>query len=847
MNERSAATPFDVPRLAPPAGTHVGGGAGGATGRTVSPTVDEHVRALAASVGAEAACGYVAALWLLLQRYARHDQMDGELRVHDRALEQQLGRLSGAPDPTDTFADVVRRVADALAAEPAAHGRAARPVGSPLPGDPLAHAAVEFGWNVEDLGRLDLDQPPTVLVAVEHHADDGARVRVLGPSSAPHLARAVESDYLDLLAALVAADGPVAEVDAFATTIGPPPAPDGADPEPRLDEIVATHARRTPDAVAVRGGTALTYAELVRRSRRLCTVLKARGVAVEDRVGVCTARDEHLAVAILGVLMCGAAFVPLAPDDPKQRREQVVRDAEIAVVIAHGALADDLVDSVTIVGLDEADRVEEAGPMASSGSTAAYVLYTSGSSGRPKGVVVEHRQLLAYVGGFLDRLGVDRALVCAMVQPLTVDSSLTCVGAAWVTGGELQILDRATALDLGRLTAWARQHPADVLKIAPSHLRALQASGDYVPAMPGLALVVGGEASDWRWLQQTQDDLACSVFNHYGPTEATVGVLMLSVTEHRGRSWATTALGRPLRGCEVAVVDRFGAETPAGVRGELVVRGRLVARGYQAEPPDSGFRPWHGAPAYWTGDQGFREADGVICFAGRTDDQVKVRGFRVELGEVERAVRSHPWVDQAVAAVLTDGAGRTSLGCVVQAAGGRERPAPEQLTAHCRALLPEHMVPTRWTAVDELPRTPHGKTDRPAVVELLAGAGPPADNASATGMRAESPDVSDLRETVTAIWRDLLDQSPDGEHQNFFDAGGHSLLLPDLQRAIQNRTARTVALLDLFQHTTIAAQVELLCGDSRPVRPRLDDDEGRRRRREALARRRQQRQKERRP
>lgn len=837
---------FDLPHLTPLPDARSGPDAVQAASGLVPPTVDERVRAAASNSGADVSCAYLAALWLLLQRYARYEPTPSGVRV--TGIEGRDDEwLRGVPDPSDAFAKVVTRVASTLE-QPAADDRVASREGPTTAGVPLARAAVEFCWNVEHPERHKPGHPPTVVVAVDDRAVGGTQLRVLASWPAPQLTAAVEADYLRLLDAVAGDERPVAQIDAFATVAESAPA--STQPGPRLDEIVAAHAARTPDAVAVRGQEAVSYRELVSRARALCAVLLSRGVQVEDRVGVCTERNEHLAVGILGVMMCGAAFVPLAPEDPRPRRDEILRDAGIGVVVSHGAMADEFADSADVVRLDGHDQAEEAEPVPTGGSTAAYVLYTSGSSGRPKGVVVEHRQLLAYVAGFLDRLCVDHPLDCAMVQPLTVDSCLTCVGAAWVTGGELQILDRATALDLERLTAWATQHPADVLKIAPSHLRALQTCGDVTAVAPKRALVVGGEASDWHWLQELQDAVPCSVVNHYGPTETTVGVLMLPVAEQRGRSWVTAALGRPLRGCEVAVVDRYGAEAPAGIRGELVVRGRLVARGYYQEPPGSGFRPWRGGPAYWTGDEGLREVDGVICFAGRSDDQVKVRGFRVELGEVERAVNAHPRVAQAVAAMHIDPVGHTSLGCAVRATGGQGEPTPEELAAHCRELLPEHMVPSRWAVVVEIPRTPHGKVDRRAVIGLLDGAGvgraPEADRAQrpSSAASAEAPDFGDLRETLVRIWQDLLGRSFIGEHLNFFDAGGHSLLLIDLHRAIEDRTGRAVELLDLFQHTTIAAQLELLRGESRPPGTPVGGGGGRDRRQEALARRRRQRQKD---
>jgi amino acid adenylation domain-containing protein len=798
----------------------------------------------AAAVGASAPVGFVAALCILLERYAGPEEVPP---IGVGVVGHGSRRISVRSFAPDTFDDVIARVHRALS-DPA-HREAAGPQ--------IAGGVVSFSWDSGGTGHAsDVPDVPDVpgvregvAVSVTEPSSEpgsaGLRLRVVDGGRRTPRADAIERDLLTILAALARSAGPVAALDAFARpreTDCPASHDDGCH---RLVDLVARHASRTPDKVAVRGEHAVTYAEVHRGARRVCIALHRLGVGVEERVGLLFERDERLAVGLLGVQLSGAAFVPVSSEDPPHRQREILADAGARVVVTTGGLAEHLEGVLRVVRVEEClDPEAEVTPAATLPAHAAYVLYTSGSSGKPKGVVVEHRQLLAYVEGFLERVGSEAGpLSCALVQPLTVDSSLTCIGAAWATGGELQVIDRATALDGDELGRRLRSHPADILKIAPSHLQALQAGGDISDLMPTTALVVGGEASDWKWLQEVDDTGACAVFNHYGPTETTVGVLMLPVRDHRGRGWTTAALGLPLRGCQVGVVDEHGNEVPAGIRGEIVVRGALVARGYQESPAESGFRPWRGEHAYWTGDMGIREHDGVIRFAGRADDQVKVRGYRVELGEIERAVTEHPAVVQAAALIDDSGDGAAVLGCAVRTSAERP-PSSSELAAHCRSLLPPHMVPSIWVHLDEIPRSAHGKIDRRQLRERMGAArrkGPGVGRTTPEpGALPTSLQRGGVRQHVADAWTAVLDAPVTGDDINFFDAGGHSLLLLDLQRELLRRTGRDVGLLDLFQHPTILGQVELLQDSSRPGAPQPGS--GARDRREALLQRRKLRQ-----
>ncbi|GAA1329707.1 non-ribosomal peptide synthetase [Saccharothrix algeriensis] len=570
-------------------------------------------------------------------------------------------------------------------------------------------------------------------------------------------------------------------------------------------------ARRTPDAVAVRAEDgALTYAELDRAANRLAHLLRAAGVGPEVAVGLCLDRGLGLAVAVLAVLKAGGAYVPLDPRDPPHRRAAVVADSGAVVVVAErpvdlpGTAVLDLGAVRAELAAQPADRPPAGRPLP---SHAAYVLYTSGSTGKPKGVVVEHRNLMAYVDGAIARFGIDRPLRYAMVQPLAVDSSVTAFFLPLRTGGEVHLISRERALDARGLAEWNTEHRVDVLKIAPSHLQALQAAPCFAELLPRELLVIGGEAADWRWMRALQATAPCRVHNHYGPTETTVGVLTLAVADYPDARWDVAAIGTPLPGVRVEVVDAAGLPVPVGVTGELVVRGATVARGYHGRPDltEAAFGP--DRDHYRTGDHVRRLADGAVAFVGRRDDQVKVRGFRVEPGEITAALREHPAVRAAVTVVREDRPGDRAVVSYAEASGPAR---PEELLAHLRDRVAPHMVPRAVVVLDRLPLSAHGKVDRAAL---------PAPSADAP----VAVPATGLERVVAEAWRRVLGVDEVGVEANFFDVGGHSLMLVDLRQRLLSATGREVGLLDLLAHTTVRAQARLLS-----AAPAADEPEVRR-------------------
>lgn len=644
---------------------------------------------------------------------------------------------------------------------------------------------------------------------------------VLDPSSA----RRILDHYRTLMAgALAAPDRPLTELpllsaaerDMIAALNGEP-----ADvPEGAFHQLFEAQADKAPGAIAVRSQQAsLTYGELNRLANQMAHLLRESGVGPEVTAGICMDRSVELVVAVLGVLKAGGAYVPVDPRDPDERRAGILRDARAGTVVTSGTAA---LPGHRVIELDAtwaalAGRpVENVPTPASAASNAAYLLYTSGSTGRPKGVVVENRQLVGYIYSVMRRLGIDGPLRYAMVQPLTVDSSVTALFPPLCTGGEVHVVSRECALDAAKLADWVQTHSVDFLKIAPSHLRALQASPRFADLLPGRYLVIGGEASDWRWMSSLQRLVPqCRVINHYGPTETTVGVLTLAVADHPDAQWGVTPLGVPLPGTRAHVVDESGREVPVGVTGELLIGGVNLARGYHgrhdltaaAFVPDS-LGDGCGERLYRTGDVVRRLGDGSIEFLGRRDDQVKVRGFRVALGEIEAALNGHGEVRGAVAVVREDVPGdRRVVAYVAPRSPGAFD--TEGLERHLRERLSPHMIPQAVVVLDELPLSAHGKIDRSALPAPASGSDRPS-----------LPPQNELERLVAEIWTELLPGTSVGMEQNFFDIGGHSLLLVALQHKVQAVTGRDVELLDLFRHTSVRAQAAFLGErDDAPARP----------------------------
>ncbi|MFI8192534.1 non-ribosomal peptide synthase/polyketide synthase [Streptomyces sp. NPDC085946] len=557
-------------------------------------------------------------------------------------------------------------------------------------------------------------------------------------------------------------------------------------PAATLPELFERQAARTPDAPALADGARQwTYAEVDRWANRLAHRLIGLGVGPERVVALALPRSAETVVAQLAVAKAGGAFLPVAPDYPEQRREFMLRDAGAHLVLADPAEVRDAAGPGTAP--TDADRTAALTP-----DHPAYVIYTSGSTGTPKGVVVPHRGLAGFAAAAAERYAAgpgDRVLQFASPS---FDASVLelCVsllgGATLVTGEEGPLVgERLAEVLAGRRISHALIPPAALATVDPG------TSG----ALPELrTLIVGAEACPAdlveRWAPGRR------MINSYGPTEATV---VATWTGPLTPGAGVPPIGRPAGATRVHVLDHALRPVPPGVTGELYVAGPGLARGYLNRPGLTARRfvadPF-GAPGermYRTGDLARWDAAGQLVFAGRADDQVKLRGFRIEPGEIESALRRHPRVRDAVAVVRADGPGRL-VAYVVPAEGTQDGPDPADLREHLAGLLPPYMVPSAFVALERLPLTPNGKTDRRALPE-------PGPAQTAAGPRTAPR--TDTERRVARIWADVLGVDEVGAHDNFFHLGGDSILTMQVVSRLR-REGLHVATRDLFTHQTVA-------------------------------------------
>ncbi|ATL25929.1 non-ribosomal peptide synthetase [Streptomyces formicae] len=563
-------------------------------------------------------------------------------------------------------------------------------------------------------------------------------------------------------------------------------------------------AARTPDAIAViHGSTRLTYAELDARAGRLARQLLARGAGPERLVGVVMDRSPDLLVALLAAHRTGAAQLPLDPRHPKDRIDAILADAAPALVLCDTAAREALggpdwiaVDDPQLpssrVHLDSGDLAEGADRTPAPDS-AAYVLYTSGTTGRPKGVTVTHGNLAQLLDAMRHRTaatGTDRLLAVTTVAFDIAQLELMLpllVGAAVVIASDEDVRDPQA---LGRLI---EQHSVTVLQATPSLWSGLV---DSVPeAVRGLRVLVGGERLPAPLAAELRA-LAADVTNVYGPTETTIWSLAAPIDRDNEQR---PPIGRPLPNTWVRVLDPGLCLAPVGVVGELYLAGAGVARGYRGRPGRTAERfvadPF-GAPGtrmYRTGDLVRWTADGDLDFVGRADDQIKIRGFRVEPGEVEAVLTGHPAVSRAAALVREDANGTARLTAYAAPAGGAStEDLAGELTRRAAHLLPDYMVPTVVVLPEGLPLTPNGKLDRAAL--------PAPDFTAVVTARAPRTPAETL---LCELFATILGLPRVGVDDSFFDLGGDSIVAIRLVARARAR-GLGISARDVFRHKTVA-------------------------------------------
>ncbi len=582
-----------------------------------------------------------------------------------------------------------------------------------------------------------------------------------------------------------------------------------------IHELFHVQVLRNPDAPALSfHGRTLSYAALYHGASRLARRLRREGVGPETRVGICMEPAPEMIVSVLGVLLAGGAYLPLDPDLPSERRAYMLHDAAPALLLTQAGFAERLADTgVPLLCVDaeagsiaqESDRAPESGV---GPDNLAYVIYTSGSTGRPKGVLVAHRG----VGNTLLELGRvygvgpgDRNLLFA---PLHFDSSVAEMFVALVNGAELVVTRREDVLPGEDLLRTLREERITHVKTMPSalavtpveplpELRSIGTGGEMLPAE-----VVRRWGAGRRFL------------SGYGATEASIRMAATAYTCEDGRD---PPVGHPVPNTQLYVLDRWLEPAPVGVAGELYIGGVGVVRGYLGRPDLTAERflpdPHRGVPGarlYRTGDVGRRRADGEIDFLGRTDHQVKVRGYRVELGEIEAMLRAHARVKEAVVLLREDVPGQQRLVAYVTGEDGAG-PTAAELREHVAEQAPDYMVPRAYVVLDRLPVTPNNKIDRRAL--------PAPEWTDAEEYVAPRTAVE---EVLAGIWAEVLGVERVGVGENFFDLGGHSLLATRVVSRIREVLSVELPLRTLFEEPVVAGlaeRVEALRRAGQPVLP----------------------------
>ncbi len=567
-------------------------------------------------------------------------------------------------------------------------------------------------------------------------------------------------------------------------------------------EIFAEQALLTPDNDAlVYEDRRLTYAELSKRANQLAHRLRKLGVGPESLVGLLLDRSAEMIVAMLGVLKAGGAYVPLDAGQPKERLSLMLQNANPAAVVTQSDFAG-VVQEWPVVNLETESFEDESTETPVSGTTASnlmYVIYTSGSSGVPKGVAVEHRQLVNYLHGVQEKLNLPAGASYAMVSTFAADLGNTAIFPALASGGTLHVMSQERISDPEAVATYFDEHQIDCLKIVPGHFAALLSASQPVRVLPRRLLVVGGEASQREGATQVQElkpDMR--ILNHYGPTETTVGVLTWEFEEN-APTGATLPLGRPLRNTRAYVLDANLLPVPIGVPGELYIGGDNVTRGYLNQSdltaerfiPDP-FSTEPGERLYKTGDMACFLNETTIEFLGRKDQQVKIRGYRIEPGEIEAQLELHSDVREAIVIPREDLPGEKRLVAYVAAAATSLQVS--DLRACLAERLPEYMVPSSFVMLSALPRTPNGKIDRQALPA-------PAETEDTELFVAPRTRVE---EALCRIWAEVLGVEEIGVNNSFFELGGHSLMAMQLLSRLRGIFQLELPLRTIFEAPTIA-------------------------------------------
>lgn len=582
-------------------------------------------------------------------------------------------------------------------------------------------------------------------------------------------------------------------------------------PQRAIHELFAEQALLHPDAEAlVFGAERLTYRELDARSNQIAQFLRQQAIQHEDRVGIFMDRSAGMIVSMLGILKAGGAYVPIDPDYPAERLKFIVEDTAVRWVLTDTTVHAKLPTAAPLIYLDGPDSPiaacsEEPVSNLSAPESMAVVIYTSGSTGQPKAACIPHRAVIRTVRNSNQVQATPQDRIAQVASP-SFDAAIFEIWLALLNGAALIGMRREVLLGPAELIELLQNEHISILILNTAYVH--QIGRDAPQVLKGVRKVMfGGEAAEAGPIRNLLRYVAAgTLINSYGPAEGCVATTyyeILSIPENS----ATIPIGRPITNARVYLLDRHMRPVPIGLQGEIYVGGDGVARGYWNRPeltaqrfiPDP-FSEKPGALIYRTGDLARMRANGDLEFMGRIDDQIKIRGHRIELAEVREAITTHPAVKQVFLMVREDEPGDKRLVAYVTLRQPLRAPA-ESLRQHVKDKLPAHMVPAAFVILDSIPLNTNGKVDRKAL--------PPPSSRPDMGSRYIAPET-ELERTLARIWRELLRIDRVGVYDNFFDLGGHSLLAAHLIARIEKETGQNIPVATLFAAPTIAQLAQKL-------------------------------------
>ena len=582
-----------------------------------------------------------------------------------------------------------------------------------------------------------------------------------------------------------------------------------------VHRLFEEQAQRTPHAIAVEFEKKyVTYSELNSRANQVANVLRKNGVEADSLIGVCIERSVELVVALLGVWKAGGAYVPLDPMNPPERLNYMLSDSEARIVLTsvrqRHLFAGTNRRSICIDSDPSlfASESSDAPHIAQIPTDLAYVMYTSGSTGNPKGVMVTHGGLVNYVVWAAAEYSADVGESVPLHSSIAFDLTVTALWVPLIAGGSVELLPEEIG-GLNLLAALRRKKERSLVKITPAHLALLAEQLEpFEAAELSNLFVIGGENLSAESLQRWRNDAPKTrLINEYGPTETVVGCCVYEVRPDDPRN-GSVPIGRPIANTKLYVLDSQMNPVPPGEKGELYIGGAGVARGYWNRPeltkqkfvPD----PFSGdtdARLYNSGDLARYRTDGTLEYLGRIDSQVKIRGFRVELGEIEAKLAEHPAVQASAVIVREASAGNKQIVGYLVLRQDHEVTVND-LLVELRKGLPEYMLPSRLVFLGAMPLTPNGKVDKSAL--------PPPEMTTSDREDTFVSPRTPLEEMLARVWSSALGVDQVGIRDNFFEMGGDSLLAIRVVDAIKSSSGIGVNVADLFRHATVAELAESL-------------------------------------